>query len=154
MRGQIEHCILAVRGHPKLKVTNQSTLLRAPKREHSRKPDGFYKLVDEICAEPKLDLFGREQRNGWTVHGTNQLRKEKTPDTDGQKIVDSTSSKVFNCPGCSYRSQAEEDPVAELKATIANIAHVVSHIEQDSKHNSGQSTGTRNSNSLTREAPG
>ncbi len=70
LRGQTEHCILAVRGKPKLKLTNQSTLIRAPGREHSRKPDEFYKLVDELCEGPKLDYFGREPRPGWHVQGT------------------------------------------------------------------------------------
>ena len=70
LRGQTEHCILAIRGKPKLKLTNQSTLLRAPGREHSRKPDEFYKLVDELCEGPKLDYFGRESRPGWHVQGT------------------------------------------------------------------------------------
>ncbi len=74
LRGQTEHCILAVKGKPKLKLTNQSTLLRAPRREHSRKPDEFYKLVDEICEGPKLDYFGRESREGWIVYGTNHVQ--------------------------------------------------------------------------------
>ena len=35
LRGQTEHCIMAVRGQPIVTLTNQSTLLRAPVREHS-----------------------------------------------------------------------------------------------------------------------
>lgn len=73
LRGQTEHCLLAIRGSPKLKTTGQSTLLTAPRREHSRKPDEFYKLVDELCEGPKLDYFGREPRPGWIVYGTNQI---------------------------------------------------------------------------------
>ncbi len=76
LRGQTEHCILGIAGSPKLKITNQSTLLQAPRREHSRKPDEFYKLVDGTCEGPKLDFFGREPRDGWTVYGTNQLSVE------------------------------------------------------------------------------
>ena len=72
LRGQTEHCILAIKGRPKLKLTNQSTVLQAPRRQHSRKPDEFYKLVEDICEGPRLDYFGREQRPGWTVYGTNQ----------------------------------------------------------------------------------
>ena len=83
LRGQTEHCVLAVKGNPKLKLTNQATILQAPRRQHSRKPDEFYKLVDEICEWPKLDYFGRESREGWIVYGTNQLhtndqKREKT----------------------------------------------------------------------------
>ena len=77
LRGQTEHCILAVKGCPKLKLTNQSTLLKAHRREHSRKPDEFYDMVTEICEEPRLDYFGREPRTGWSIHGTNQIRGKK-----------------------------------------------------------------------------
>jgi len=81
LRGQTEHCILAVIGSPKLKLTNQSTLLQANRREHSRKPDKFYELVDALCDGPKLDYFGREPRKGWVVYGTNQLGRK-----DSQKV--------------------------------------------------------------------
>ncbi len=70
LRGQTEHCILAVKGSPKLKLTNQSTLLQAHRREHSRKPDEFYAMVASLCEEPRLDYFGREPRPGWQVQGT------------------------------------------------------------------------------------
>lgn len=73
LRGQSEHCILAVKGKPKLRLTTQSTLLLAPGREHSRKPDEFYKLVESLCQEPRLDYFAREHRLGWTTYGTSQI---------------------------------------------------------------------------------
>src|SRR5260221_65339 len=38
LHGQTEHCIMAVRGKPTVELTNQTTLLRAPAREHSPKP--------------------------------------------------------------------------------------------------------------------
>jgi len=72
LRGQTEHCILAVKGKPRLKLTSQSTVLQALRREHSRKPDGFYRLVEAICEGPRLAYFGREQWPGWTVYGSNQ----------------------------------------------------------------------------------
>jgi hypothetical protein len=39
LRGQTEHCLLAVRGRPTVTLTNQTTVIRGPLREHSRKPD-------------------------------------------------------------------------------------------------------------------
>lgn len=38
LRGQTEHCRLAVRGKPTVKLTNQTTALIAPATEHSRNP--------------------------------------------------------------------------------------------------------------------
>ena len=64
LRGQTEQCILAVRRKPKLKLTGLSTLLRTLGREHSRKPNEFYEIVDEMCERPKLDYFGGESRQG------------------------------------------------------------------------------------------
>jgi N6-adenosine-specific RNA methylase IME4 len=48
LRGQIEHCLLCVRGTP-ITLTSQTTALVAPVREHSRKPDAFYTLVETLC---------------------------------------------------------------------------------------------------------
>ena len=57
LRGKTEHCILAVRGKPLVTLTNQTTLLDGPVREHSRKPDEFYELVEALCPGSKVELF-------------------------------------------------------------------------------------------------
>src|SRR5262249_48675928 len=46
LRGQTEHCIMAVRGRPVTTLTNESTWLHAPVTGHSRKPKEFYDLVE------------------------------------------------------------------------------------------------------------
>jgi N6-adenosine-specific RNA methylase IME4 len=69
LRNQTEHCLLAVRGKPKVTLTNRTTILHGPRREHSRKPDEFFDLVEALCPEPRLEMFARQQRPGWTVHG-------------------------------------------------------------------------------------
>jgi N6-adenosine-specific RNA methylase IME4 len=65
LRGRSEHCIMAVGGHLITKLTNQSTVLHAPVREHSQKPDEFYHLVETLCPGRKIELFARENRDGW-----------------------------------------------------------------------------------------
>jgi len=69
LRSQTEYCIMAVKGKPKVNLTNQSTVLEAPIREHSRKPNEFYDMVDKLCIGRKLDYFAREKREGWDVCG-------------------------------------------------------------------------------------
>jgi N6-adenosine-specific RNA methylase IME4 len=69
LRGQTEHCLMGVRGHPLVTLTNQTTLLRGPLREHSRKPDEFYALVEALCPGSKLEMFAREPRAGWMPWG-------------------------------------------------------------------------------------
>jgi N6-adenosine-specific RNA methylase IME4/ParB-like chromosome segregation protein Spo0J len=72
LRGQTEHCLLAVRGRPVVTLSNQSTLITGPLREHSRKPDAFYALVESLCPAPmggRLELFARQARPGWAAMG-------------------------------------------------------------------------------------
>ena len=69
LRGQSEHCILAVRGKPTVTLTNQTTVLHARAREHSRKPEEFYALVESLCPGSKAELFQRYPREGWCGHG-------------------------------------------------------------------------------------
>jgi len=65
LRGRTEHAIMAVKGHPVINLTNQSTVIHAPVREHSQKPDEFYRLVETLCPGRKIELFARESRDGW-----------------------------------------------------------------------------------------
>ena len=69
LRGRSEHCILAVKGKPLINLTNQTTVLNAPMREHSRKPDEFYSMVEQLCPGKKIDMFSREPREGWDQWG-------------------------------------------------------------------------------------
>lgn len=69
LRGQTEHCILAIKGKPPINLTNQTTVINAPLREHSRKPDEFYLMVDYLCPGRKIDMFSREPRPGWDQWG-------------------------------------------------------------------------------------
>jgi N6-adenosine-specific RNA methylase IME4/ParB-like chromosome segregation protein Spo0J len=69
LRGQTEHCLLAVRGKPTVTLKGQSTALPAPARKHSEKPEEFYALVEALCPGSKVELFSRKKRKGWNQHG-------------------------------------------------------------------------------------
>ena len=47
----------------------QVNILRTQKREHSRKPDELYPLVEDCSPGPYLELFARGGRKGWTSWG-------------------------------------------------------------------------------------
>ena len=49
------------------------------KREHSRKPDELYPIIESCSPGPFLELFGRGLRPGWTVWG-NQASADYAPD--------------------------------------------------------------------------
>lgn len=69
LRGQTEHCLMAIKGRPVVNLTNQTTAINGPLREHSRKPDEFFELVNTLCPGKKAELFARTNRQGWTVYG-------------------------------------------------------------------------------------
>ena len=47
----------------------QVNLLATRKREHSRKPDEQYPLIEACSPAPYLELFARGTRKGWTTWG-------------------------------------------------------------------------------------
>ena len=48
---------------------SQVNLFPAPKREHSRKPETLYEIVERCSDGPYLELFARHAREGWTSWG-------------------------------------------------------------------------------------
>jgi N6-adenosine-specific RNA methylase IME4 len=74
LRSQSEFCIMAVKGSPKVFLTNQTTVIHGVMREHSRKPDEFYAMVESLCVGRKLDYYSREARQGWEQYG-NELER-------------------------------------------------------------------------------
>ena len=69
LRGQTEHCMLAIRGKPVFLHGSHATVLEAARREHSRKPEEFYVLVEAASPGSKVELFCRQQRVGWRAYG-------------------------------------------------------------------------------------
>ena len=57
---------------------SQVNLLATRKREHSRKPDEQYEIIEACSPGPYIELFARGMREGWTAWG-NQANDEYTP---------------------------------------------------------------------------
>jgi len=47
----------------------QVNIIKSQKREHSRKPDEAYQLIEACSPGPFLELFARGSRPGWTTWG-------------------------------------------------------------------------------------
>ncbi|TBA28897.1 S-adenosylmethionine-binding protein [Rhizobium ruizarguesonis] len=58
---------------------SQVNYLSSRKREHSRKPDEQYPLIEACSPGPYLEMFGRGVRKGWTTWG-NQADETYEPD--------------------------------------------------------------------------
>ena len=56
----------------------QVNLIASRKREHSRKPDEQYGIIESCSRGPYLELFGRGRRENWTVWG-NQAKDDYRP---------------------------------------------------------------------------
>jgi N6-adenosine-specific RNA methylase IME4 len=53
-----------------LPANRPPSVIQAPRREHSQKPDEAYELIERMYRDmPKIELFARQARQGWTVWG-------------------------------------------------------------------------------------
>ena len=48
---------------------SQVNMIRSRKREHSRKATESYRIIEACSPAPRLELFAREKREGWTQWG-------------------------------------------------------------------------------------
>jgi len=76
-RGSTEQVLFAVKGSQMLKRKDVGTHFEAPRgKEHSEKPVEFYSLVESCSYGPYIDVFGRKERDGWSVWGADIERLE------------------------------------------------------------------------------
>lgn len=69
VRASHEVCIVATRG--RVRPLNRSTrsVFTAPVGRHSEKPAAFFDLVESLYEGPRVELFSRRVRPGWTCVG-------------------------------------------------------------------------------------
>lgn len=76
-RANSEVALLATRGKPKRLNADVRQGIIAPRREHSRKPEGIHQRIERLVAGPYADLFARQSgRSGWDYWG-NETEKFK-----------------------------------------------------------------------------
>jgi len=68
-RKNAEFVLLGRRGNARRIAKDVREVILAPARQHSRKPDAAYERIQRYCAGPYLELFSRENREGWTTWG-------------------------------------------------------------------------------------
>jgi hypothetical protein len=64
----------------------QVNVIESQKREHSRKPDEIYDLIEACSPGPYLELFARSPRRGWTQWG-NEVVERKDDLQSGFNVV-------------------------------------------------------------------
>ena len=68
---------------------SQVNLLRTQKREHSRKPDEIFEIIQNCSPGPFLELFARGTRKNWVLWG-NQANEEYIPSWSTYKNASSS----------------------------------------------------------------
>jgi len=71
-KSNAEPCLLATRGQAhKLVINNsQSSIILVPRTKHSTKPNEAKERIDKLVGTiPKVELFAREQTEGWVCLG-------------------------------------------------------------------------------------
>lgn len=79
-RNVTELVLFGVRGRMRTLAPGrtQVNLFATRKREHSRKPDEFYSLIEACSPGPYLELFAREKTPGWKQWGNEIETYHKT----------------------------------------------------------------------------
>lgn len=74
-RNVTELILFGVRGHLRTLQPGrtQTNVLISQKREHSRKPDQIYRLIESCSPGPYLELFARFRRPGWDQWGNEDV---------------------------------------------------------------------------------
>jgi len=76
----------------------QVNFIASRKREHSRKPDEQYKLIEECSWGPFLELFARGERDGWACWG-NEAKGEYKPTWETYSYNSSSAGRSYLTTG-------------------------------------------------------
>ena len=69
-RANAELCLIATKGKPKRINAKVHSVIISRIREHSRKPDEAREKIVELCGDlPRIELFARQQVEGWDSWG-------------------------------------------------------------------------------------
>ena len=69
VRMQCEFCLVGIKGKPTWDNTTWRDIIRESRREHSRKPEAFYQMVEAVTVGRRLEMFSRDQRPNWGAFG-------------------------------------------------------------------------------------
>lgn len=68
-RNSTEHCLFATKSNFSVERADVRTHFYASPTEHSSKPEKFYRIVEEQSEGPFMEMFARNEREGWDRWG-------------------------------------------------------------------------------------
>lgn len=89
-RNVTELVLFGVRGNLRTRDAGrrQTNIIVKQKREHSRKPDELYPIIEECSPGPYLEMFARNRRIGWTQWG------DGVPDHERVRLLDANEQSA------------------------------------------------------------
>ncbi len=103
---------------------SQVNIIETRKREHSRKPDEQYPLIESCSPGPRLELFARYRRPGWHVWG-DESGDEVTPRGIVHKGYAGGPLEVtFMEPHQRLASDVEQDLIARVASRYRQGASI------------------------------
>jgi N6-adenosine-specific RNA methylase IME4 len=61
--------LFGYRGKLRMEKRYLPNVIEAPARRHSQKPDQAYQLIESVSGGPRVELFARQTRPGWSSVG-------------------------------------------------------------------------------------
>ena len=81
----------------------QVNLFSTRKREHSRKPDEIFDVIEACSPGPYLELFARFRRNGWNQWGNADVEKNSSTGVAMRKAHINSQMRLLEAPK-NYRA--------------------------------------------------
>jgi N6-adenosine-specific RNA methylase IME4 len=99
-RNVTELVLFGVRGNMRTLAPGrtQVNLLESRKREHSRKPDEIFDLIEACSPGPYLELFARFPRAGWTQWGNEDVEENSNRGVARRKDHVDPQLRLFEPP--------------------------------------------------------
>jgi N6-adenosine-specific RNA methylase IME4 len=82
----------------------QVNILRSQKREHSRKPDEIYGVIEECSPGPYLELIARFRRAGWSQWGNEDIEQNSVTGVAMRNAHVDEGLRLFE-PPAAYRGR-------------------------------------------------
>ena len=101
-RNVTEMVLFGVRGKIRTLAPGRSqvNVITARKREHSRKPDELYDIIEECSPGPYLEMFARGAREKWAVWGNQAENYEISwPTYNNNSATENNGQKNYQQPG-------------------------------------------------------
>lgn len=92
-RGRTEHIVILSKGNPTHTLNEITTwladrVIEMP-REHSQKPEELYQVIEKHCGGPRLEMYARSVREGWSAWGAEADKPKKK-----SKILTETDKRI------------------------------------------------------------